>query len=51
MTGNGFLDLEEFVGLVGVEGEEKKERELREALGMYEMELVGGGQGASPPGA
>ncbi|KAG1371548.1 putative calcium-binding protein CML31 [Cocos nucifera] len=40
--GDGLLDLEEFVGLVGLEGEEeKKERELREAFGMYEMEGEG----------
>ncbi|XP_008792681.1 probable calcium-binding protein CML31 [Phoenix dactylifera] len=39
--GDGLLDLEEFVGLVGVEGEEEKERELREAFGMYEMEGEG----------
>ncbi|XP_008789178.1 putative calcium-binding protein CML19 [Phoenix dactylifera] len=38
--GNGLLDLEEFVGLVGVE-EEEKERELMEAFGMYEMEGEG----------
>nr|XP_019706118.1 putative calcium-binding protein CML23 [Elaeis guineensis] len=39
--GDGLLDLEEFVGLVGVEEKEEKERELREAFGMYEMEGEG----------
>lgn len=39
--GDGLLDLEEFLGLVEVEGEEEKERELREAFGMYEMEGEG----------
>ncbi|KAG1339064.1 putative calcium-binding protein CML31 [Cocos nucifera] len=36
--GDGLLDLEEFVGLAGVEEEE---RELRKAFGMYEMEGEG----------
>ncbi|XP_072975299.1 putative calcium-binding protein CML19 [Typha angustifolia] len=40
--GDGLLDLEDFVRLVGVlEGGDEEERELREAFGMYEMEGEG----------
>ncbi|XP_043707507.1 putative calcium-binding protein CML19 [Telopea speciosissima] len=42
--GDGLLDLEDFIGLMEVDGgeeEEAKLKDLREAFGMYEMEGTG----------
>lgn len=39
--GDGLLDMEDFLKLVEVDGEEEKEKYLRDAFGMYEMDGSG----------
>lgn len=39
--GDGLLDMEDFLKLVEVDGEEEREKDLREAFGMYEMDGSG----------
>ncbi|KAF9603440.1 hypothetical protein IFM89_036141 [Coptis chinensis] len=43
--GDGFLGLDDFVGLVKSTGEEEKMKDLKEAFGMYAMD---GGEGITP---